>query len=102
MPLVTAELVQVQTASNTIVTCPSIKPVGGVMMLMAVVPVTWNSGPEATIVAPEATGALKPYSCPAGEGSCCALIDGTIGPKSAGKPAKTGQDAPWAEAGLPK
>jgi hypothetical protein len=61
MPLVTADRVNVQTPSGMIVIIPpSTMPGGGVIMLVAVVPVTWNSGPEATIVAADATGALNP------------------------------------------
>src|SRR5271154_6538245 len=60
MPFVTFELVQVQALSKMMLTCPSTKFAGGVMMLMAVPPETWNSGPGATIVAAEATIALTP------------------------------------------
>src|SRR5690348_15344516 len=93
MPFVTADSVNVHTPSAIIVICPSTNPVGGVMMFVAVVPVTWKIGPGATVVAAAATAADMPNKDPVGLGSCWAFTEGTSGPKSAGSPASTPVEA---------
>src|SRR5208283_1899929 len=60
MPLVTADKVNDQAPSAIIVISPPTKLAGGVMMFVAVVPVTWKKVEGAIMVAAEATAAPVP------------------------------------------